>query len=162
MPATSTSSSVGAEHDHVGIAHVDRPHPAVGELLGLVRPEPGGPQVDRGLGHVDVVALEVLDRLDPGRRGHRERGWRHQGAQHRGLGQAAHPVAAHLGLAAVGVLQHHAEVGRALGVHDLDDPVGARRRTGGRTAACTRSAGSGPVEPGRPGPGSRCRHRGAW
>ncbi len=69
-------------------------------------------------------ARGVLDRAGaPGGR-NREDGRCHQASVDRGLGQAADPVAAHLRLAPVRVVQLHGEVAPVASRPDPDDPVG--------------------------------------
>ena len=124
MPATSTSSRSGPNMTRCGLPMSTVRTLRSTNFCGWSSPSTAGPMPDRRPGGVRIGTLRIGDGPHAGRGGDREGRGRHQSVLHGGLGQAAHPVAAHLGLAAVGVLQHHGQVGRPAAVEHPDDPVG--------------------------------------
>ena len=117
-------SGVGAQQHQVRVPDVDGAGPAVVELLGLIRAEPGRAHVDAGLRPTGRPARRVLDGAGAAGRGHREAGRGHEAGVDGRLGQATDAVAAHLGLAPVGVVQLHGQVGAVTTGPDPDDAVG--------------------------------------
>ena len=86
--------------------------------------EPGRAHVDAGRRPPGRRARRVVDGPRAAGGGDREARRRHQPGIDGGLGQAADAVAAHLGLAPVGVVQLHGEVAPVATGADPDDPVG--------------------------------------
>ena len=87
-------------------------------------PSRAGPMSTLAVAQPGASARRVLDGPGAAGRGHREARRRDEAGVDRRLGQAADAVAAHLGLAAVGVAQLHGEVAAvATGPHP-DDAVG--------------------------------------
>ncbi len=150
----------------MGVAHVDPAGPLLGEGRRPVGPEAGRAHVHRRpvarSAPADITG-PVLDGAHPGQGGHREGGRRHQPGAHGRLGQTPHPVARSSRRCSrrrwCRSMVRSARLGAG---QDPDHPVGADPEP---------PVAQGPDQPRRrgrsgrpdpPGPGSRCRRRGAW